>query len=277
MSNTLEAPEALLAAHDRLRQSGFPVVSVICARTLLDARVWFGQWAAALGRAIVLVPEPVADAALAAYAVRVPAFSSKGSEALARALPILLLPGDLRISLPTALTLIEEAKMLPVALTCGIAGFVEHLLDTGVPMPLVSATLQGLVPVAQTEQQVLKKVAEGRQVIPFLRGACEGLVFYMLEARPETRGRFETNKRVTGARGRYTYEVDIICTEAKLIIEIDGSEHNQSRRRTLDEQKHLDLEDNGYRVRRFSNEQVISDPVSVWQLIAEQLTLKSKA
>jgi len=155
-------------------------------------------------------------------------------------------------------------------LTCGIDEIVAHLLDPEVPLDFVKAALQGLVPVGDTEGKVLEEVARGRKLGPFLRGPCEGLVFYMLETRPDTRGKFVANRRV-GSRSGKTYEVDILCEEAKLIIEIDGPEHNQSRRRQMDEGKMRDLEDSGYRVRRFSNHQVIDDPVGVWWLIAEQL------
>lgn len=275
MSSSLRTPDALLVAHDRLRESGFSVISVVCARTPLDARVWLGQWTAAQNRGVVLAPEPSVEVALAAYAARVPMFTQ--GQRLARNHPILALPGDLETSLPAAVELIERRQSLPVALTCGVAGFVEHLLDVSVPMPLVGAALQGLVPITQTEQRVLKTVAEGRHAGPFLRGACEGLVYYMLEARPETRGRFEVNKRVSGVQNGRLYEVDIVCTEAKLIVEIDGVEHNQSRRKAMDEKKQYDLEKSGYRVRRFSNEQVINDPVNVWRSIAEQLELIRKA
>jgi very-short-patch-repair endonuclease len=35
------------------------------------------------------------------------------------------------------------------------------------------------------------------------------------------------------------------------------------------------LENQGYRIRRFSNDQVIENPVGVWRLIAEQLNVSS--
>jgi len=272
MNNYLEAPGALFAAHDRLRNSGFSVVSVICARTPLDARVWLGAWAAERSRAIVTAPDTTLDAAFGAYVARVPTFSNLGDDVTDLALPLLLLPGgDLKETLPIAVALAKREYRLPVALTCDLAGIVEHLLNATVPLPLVSIALQGLVPVAQTEQQVLKTVAEGRQLTPFLRGACEGLVFYMLEARAETRGRFLPNQRVSGAQG-HSYEVDIFCADAKLIIEIDGPEHNHLKRQAMDERKSRDLEAGGHLMRRFGNDQVINDPVGVWQLIAEQLT-----
>ncbi len=62
-----------------------------------------------------------------------------------------------------------------------------------------------------------------------------------------------------------------MCGDAKLVIEIDGPEHDQQQRKSMDAKKQADLEAQGYRVRRFSNKQVIEDPVGVWRLIAEQL------
>lgn len=271
MSNSLEAPGALLATHDRLRKSGFSIVSVICARTSLDAKVWLGSWAAERNRAVVAVPETTLDAVFRAYVARVPTYPSLRDD-VDVVLPLLMLPGtDLKTTLPVAATLAEREHRLPIVLTCDLPGIVEHLLNTTIPLSLVSVALQGLVPVAQAEQQVLKTVAEGRQLTPFLRGACEGLVFYMLEARPETRGRFLPNQRVNGTKGK-PYEVDIFCAEAKLIIEIDGPEHKQIKRQSMDERKSRDLEAEGHVVRRFGNEQVINDPVGVWKLITEQLT-----
>jgi hypothetical protein len=85
---------------------------------------------------------------------------------------------------------------LPVAVASGIATIVDSLLAPETPRELVIAALQGLIPVEDTSRQVLKTVAEARQLQPFLRGACEGLLYYMLEARQETRGRFATNVRL---------------------------------------------------------------------------------
>jgi very-short-patch-repair endonuclease len=272
MCNFLETPEALLAAHDHLRTGGFSVASVISARTQIDARVWLGRWAAARNRSVVVAPTCDPEEAISTYAIRVPAFVRSTTYSTGRCFPVLLLPGELPTALPCAVALAERERRLPVAIACGVAGIVAHLLDSSSSIKLVSAALQGLVPVASTEQQVLKTVAEGRRLTPFLRGACEGLVYYMLEARQETRGRFLSNHRLPSARGGRSYEADIVCVQAKLVIEIDGPEHNHAKQRALDEEKHRDLEGQGYRVRRFSNEDVINDPVGVWRLIFDQLT-----
>jgi very-short-patch-repair endonuclease len=116
---------------------------------------------------------------------------------------------------------------------------------------------------------------EARQAQPFLRGACEGLLYYMLEARSETRGRFTANARMKNTAGNRSHEVDLACVEARLVIEIDGREHNGLLRKRLDAKKQRDLESQGYRVRRFSNEQVIEDPVGVWRLIAGHLSARA--
>jgi Protein of unknown function (DUF559) len=44
-----------------------------------------------------------------------------------------------------------------------------------------------------------------------------------------------------------------VCQEARLVIEIDGPEHNQQARKNMDAKKQKDLEDQGYRVQRFRN------------------------
>jgi hypothetical protein len=64
----LDVPEQLLATHDRLRTNGFSVVSVVNARSQLDARVWLGQWARARGRPLILAPETRLEAAIAVLA-----------------------------------------------------------------------------------------------------------------------------------------------------------------------------------------------------------------
>lgn len=275
MNNSLDAGNALLATHERLRQSGFPLVSVICAHTRLDAKVWLARWTAERGCGFLVPPDVAIDMVIAAYKARVPNFHSRDADDPANAsLPIIAMPGELKSALPAAVALIARFPSLPIAVTTGIADIVDHLLDATVPIRLVVPALQGLVPIAETEHQVLKKIAEGRQVTPFLRGACEGLVFYMLEARSETRGLFSANRRVVAPQSGRSYEVDILCAEAKLIIEIDGLEHNNTRQRMSDEKKQRELESLGYRVRRFTNNQIAEDPVGVWRLIGEQLAMR---
>lgn len=260
---------SLMATHARLRANRFGITTVVSARTALDARVWLGAWCRANDRILINATSVDEQTVLRQYLVRLGA--TKLERVAVEQLPTLLVQGDLKLALMTAASLTQKHPQLPVALACGLAEIVDGLLDTSMPIGLVSAALEGLIPTADTERQVLKTVAEGRKVQPFLRGACEGLVYYMLEARPETRGHFGANARVPNPAGGRSYEIDILCERAKLVIEIDGPEHEQSKRKDMDARKQTDLERLGYRVRRFSNSEVVENPVGVWRLIHEQL------
>ena len=260
----------LMATHGRLRANGFRIVSVVGARSALDARVWLGQWCRSNDRQLIVAPSSEPMAAFQSYVARLSTDVPIESLEAAR-LPVLLLPTAFSEALPVAVGLSAQHNRFPVAIACGLGELVEALLAPSTPLDLVSAALEGLVPISDAERRVLQTVAEGRKLKPFLRGACEGLVYYMLEARAETRGLFAANGRVTGSGGNLSHEVDIVCETAKLVIEIDGPEHNQPRRKLMDARKQADLEGQGYRVRRFSNQQVIDDPVGVWLLIKEQL------
>jgi hypothetical protein len=265
---------SLMATHHRLRSNGFPIVSVVSARTPLDARVWLGHWCYNRHRALIVAPSADVSVILQSYRARI----GQGTNLAILApdqLPLLLLPQPLNEALPAAVKLIAEHKSLPVAVTCGLAEIVERLLDPAMPLPLVGSALEGLIPTEDAERQVLKTVAEGRKLQPFLRGACEGLVYYMLQARSETRGQFEANGRIPNSTGGRSHEVDIVCEKVKLVIEIDGVEHEQPKRKVMDARKQADLESQGYRVRRFGNLQVIDDPVGVWKLIYEQVAQRS--
>jgi very-short-patch-repair endonuclease len=99
----------------------------------------------------------------------------------------------------------------------------------------------------------------------------------MLEARQETRGRFTTNSRLNNTAAQRSHEVDLICVKARLVIEIDGPEHNNQQRKAMDANKQKDLENQGYRVLRFSNQEVIENPVGVWHLIANHLDVRAAA
>ena len=53
--------------------------------------------------------------------------------------------------------------------------------------------------------------------------------------------------------------VDFFCPDCKLIIEVDGGYHSEPKQEYDDEQRTQMLESLGYRVIRFTNEQVLYD------------------
>ncbi len=65
------------------------------------------------------------------------------------------------------------------------------------------------------------------------------------------------------------YFADLFCVEAKLVIEVDGSQHAD--REAHDERRSAFMRTNGYRVLRFWNSEVTSDVDSVVERIAAVL------
>jgi very-short-patch-repair endonuclease len=82
------------------------------------------------------------------------------------------------------------------------------------------------------------------------------------------------NKQLTGVKFRRqqslgTYIVDFVCFEKKLIIEIDGGQHNQDRIAIQDETRTTWLNSQGFQVIRFWNNEVIDNYEGVLDRIRE--------
>jgi len=82
------------------------------------------------------------------------------------------------------------------------------------------------------------------------------------------------DKRVGGLRFRRQYRlgpfiVDFVCLSARLVIEVDGPSHELTV--DADVRRTRWLEDQGFRVLRFSNDQVMHDLAGVVQTIGAVL------
>lgn len=90
------------------------------------------------------------------------------------------------------------------------------------------------------------------------RSLIEAFLFYRLETLPETQGHFKLNQELPipfDALG--CMEVDLLCEDARLVIEIDGVQHLASKDAyRTDRRKDLLLQQNGYIVLRFLAEDV---------------------
>ena len=64
---------------------------------------------------------------------------------------------------------------------------------------------------------------------------------------------------------------DFICLEAKLIIEVDGAYHSEPQQQEDDRIRTETLSNMGYKVIRFTNEEVLSNPKVVLRTIKEEL------
>jgi len=85
---------------------------------------------------------------------------------------------------------------------------------------------------------------------------------------------FLRSRRLAGLKFRRQvpigpYIVDFACLEKKVIVEIDGGEHNFPDHRRYDAQRDAYLEGQGFRVLRFWNNQVLSDIEAVLTVILQ--------
>ena len=71
------------------------------------------------------------------------------------------------------------------------------------------------------------------------------------------------------------YVVDFICVERKLIIEIDGGQHNTPEGKKYDHQRSQFLQKQGYNVIRFWDNEVNKEMDEVLNVINRALTLPS--
>jgi very-short-patch-repair endonuclease len=70
------------------------------------------------------------------------------------------------------------------------------------------------------------------------------------------------------------YVADFVCMEAKLIVEVDGSQHMENRD---DVKRTAGLESQGFRVMRFWNNEVLEQTEAVLSAIGEELQHESEA
>jgi len=67
--------------------------------------------------------------------------------------------------------------------------------------------------------------------------------------------------------GRYI--ADFVCHEARLIVEIDGGQHDPRSHQEIDRNRFLRSQ--GYRILRFWNNEVLVNPDSVYEMIVNEL------
>ena len=68
------------------------------------------------------------------------------------------------------------------------------------------------------------------------------------------------------------YIADFYFHKAKLIVEVDGSNHNNEEVKKNDEERQKELERWGYFVIRFTNKQVMQKPEEVIKIITEKIS-----
>lgn len=86
----------------------------------------------------------------------------------------------------------------------------------------------------------------------------------------------ELNKNRYGLKFRRQHIIgifiaDFVCLKYHLVIEVDGGYHSQNEQRASDELRTLALNEEGYKVMRFTNEQIEADPKAVAEQIYDEI------
>ena len=127
------------------------------------------------------------------------------------------------------------------------AGSVRRLVRDGVDTPLATLFVHAA--------REMPSDAEG---VGRARSATEAFLFRRLKTLPEAKGRFRLNGALPIAFDGYgQLEVDLLCAETRVAIELDGGQHVGDRvayRR--DRRKDQLLQENGYMVLRFRAEDI---------------------
>jgi superfamily II DNA or RNA helicase/very-short-patch-repair endonuclease len=130
------------------------------------------------------------------------------------------------------------------------SGSVQRLVRDGVDTPLASLFVH-----------VARVVPPDAQGAARARSATESFLYRRLETMSDTKGRFILNAALPIAfNGQGTMEVDLLCADARVAIELDGAQHLGDRlayRR--DRRKDQLLQENDYLVLRFLAEDVGKD------------------
>jgi len=127
------------------------------------------------------------------------------------------------------------------------AASVRRLVHDGVDSPLANLFVHA--------SHTVHPSAEGANRA---RSATEAFLYRRLESVPETTGRFRLNAELPIAfDGWGRMEVDLLCTDLRIVVELDGGQHladTDAYRR--DRRKDALLQENGYFVLRFLAEDV---------------------
>jgi hypothetical protein len=143
------------------------------------------------------------------------------------------------------------------------AASVQRLVRDGVDAPL-----------AKLFVHVARKVDRNALGIARARSATEAFFYRRLETLPQTSGRFCLNAILPiPFDGRGTMEVDLLCEDARVVVELDGMQHlEDAAAYRRDRLKDALLQEHGYFVLRFLADDVGKNLDAVLDAILRTLT-----
>lgn len=258
-------PEHLLAIHQQIRTRGQPLISILTDQHRLDAKAFLYDLGQCNKSFILAAPSPDHQTTIQSYRYH--------TKRIPKTEHYLALHFDLDQALVLANQLFAHDISIPAVTFASTAQVIQMLFAEKQDTGTLKQILQGLVPIGNEQQTIFNALIDEDRIRPVLRSAYEGLLYFILEARRETRGRFKANQHLKSlsTSGLMHFEVDLLSPEDRLIIEIDGKQHDSLRQGRLDEKKAKALEKEGYRLMRFSTDVVAQQPEAVWQTIYQTI------
>lgn len=130
-----------------------------------------------------------------------------------------------------------------------VAPTLARLQQEGTPEPVIALYAEAARAITAARQQ-----AEDRA-----RSEAERFLHELLQHRPATRGLFALNARLDVEDGGRPLEVDLLCRELRLAVELDGYHHfRDAGRFRRDRRKDVALQRAGYWVVRFLADDVVA-------------------
>jgi very-short-patch-repair endonuclease len=119
------------------------------------------------------------------------------------------------------------------------------------------------------------KDSEAETPVPLIRDRARALRATQTEVEQRLWQRLR-NRQLNGAKFRRQqpigpYIADFFCIDARVVVELDGSQHGEAPAQRLDQRRDKYLESQGYRVLRFWNEEVMDNIDGVLEKIAKFL------
>ncbi len=162
---------------------------------------------------------------------------------------------------------------------------------TGVPLPVApqwkrdyAASVRRLIrdgvdiPLANLFVHAARRPSPDAEGVERARSASEVFLFRRLETLPETAGRFRLNARLAIPFDSISgMEVDFLCADAGLVIELDGVQHlGDPSAYRRDRQKDALLQEQGFFVLRFLAEDLVIDLDAVLNAILRTLAHRAR-
>lgn len=256
-------PARLLAVHQRSREQGCRIISVIVGAASTARAVWGGWLAGAYACPEPWMPTLVAPGVDVADVQTAIAFGSRDLGAGAPALPVLFVPGrgEFEQAVRSARELLTAEGARPVALVVDPSTLMGFLKEQGSGAASVrSLVLGGLVVLDQHVEAVLNRTLLTSTERPLYASSHASTLADLLNREPARDRRFEVGRRIRGRSG-VSHHVDLYCGVGQMGIQVfDAQGLSNEKQSARDRLIQEDLMAAGLTVLSFNACDILADP-----------------